>query len=556
METEMLKDTETSAEPEEKKDGRKHGKKKRIIVCVILVLAVAAVAAGGWLYIDSLAYKVCRVEAGVEVEPQDFLKKENAEAYFTQESAVIDKNVPGEYHIVIKNGLFTHQSILVITDSVAPTAEPVFVQRKLQEVCAPEEFVTNIVDATLVDISYKEEPDFTKVGEQEVAVVLRDQGGNETVVQSQLFVSSVQDEVVIEAGSEPPSVEDFIIGGQEYIFLSSIEDIDTTVPKEHKVRLKVDGAIYESVLKVEDTIAPVVSVQDINSYTLVPRKAEDFVTSVEDVTETVISYVKEPNLKTVGMQEVSIAVTDAGGNETVKTAKLTLQTDTEAPVITGAQDMTVIIGSAVSYKKHVKATDNCMEGLKFTVDSKAVNLNAEGVYPLTYIASDCAGHTVSETVQITVKPRTYDINEVNAMIDGILAQIAPEGMSQLDKAQAIFNYVKKNVTYISHSDKGNWVKAAYEGLVDRKGDCYVYASLSKAMLTRAGITNMDIVKIPARTQHYWNLVDVGGGWCHFDTTPRKDRPTIFMWSEPQLMQYSAMHGNSHNYDHSLYPVVN
>lgn len=556
MGEEGQKKAEVKENAEANKEMKKRGVRRGWILSLILVAVIAAGAVGGWFYADSLAYKVCRVEAGVMVKPQDFLKKENPEAIFTAQSDPIDPTVPGEYHVVIKNGLFTHESTLVIADSIAPTADSVRIQLKMDESCLANEFVTNIVDATQVEVRFEKEPDFTRVGEQTVIVALQDQGGNETIVEAELFVSMVQDELRIEAGSELPEIEQFVIGGEEYRFLTQLDNIDAAVPGDHKIRLRVDGEIYESILKIEDTVAPVAEVRNINSYTLVPRRAEDFVTLVEDVTQVAITFEQEPDLKQVGTQEVTIIFTDEGANETKKTAKLTLQEDTEAPVITGAQDMTVIIGSAVSYKKHVKATDNCMEGLKFTVDSSAVNLSAEGVYPLTYTAQDCAGHVVSETVQITVKPRTYDVNEVNAMIDGILAQIFTDGMSQIDKAQAIFNYVKKNVAYINHSDKGNWIKAAYEGLVDRKGDCYVYASLSKAMLTRAGIPNVDIVKIPARTQHYWNLVDVGTGWYHFDTTPRYDHPTIFLWSEEQLMQYSAAHRNSHQYDHALYPAAN
>lgn len=67
---------------------------------------------------------------------------------------------------------------------------------------------------------------------------------------------------------------------------------------------------------------------------------------------------------------------------------------------------------------------------------------------------------------------------------------------------------------------------------------------------------MDIAKIPAKTLHYWNLVDLGEGWFHFDTTPRTDHPTIFMWTDAQMMDYSVRHNNSHNYDHDSYPAVN
>ena len=132
-------------------------------------------------------------------------------------------------------------------------------------------------------------------------------------------------------------------------------------------------------------------------------------------------------------------------------------------------------------------------------------------------------------------------------------------MSQYDKALAIFNYTKGNISYINHSEKGDYVRSAYEGLKLKRGDCYVYASTAKVLLTRAGITNMDIARIPSgSSMHYWNLVDIGDGqgWYHFDTTPRKDRPVIFLWNDQQIKDYSDRHNNSHNYDRSLYPVIN
>ena len=131
-------------------------------------------------------------------------------------------------------------------------------------------------------------------------------------------------------------------------------------------------------------------------------------------------------------------------------------------------------------------------------------------------------------------------------------------MTTLEKTRAIFDYVKGHIGYISFSEKGDYVRAAYEGFTTGRGDCYVYASASKVLLTRAGITNMDIERIPAgTTMHYWNLVDVGDGWgwYHFDTTPRKDRPVIFLWDDTKMKQYSDTHNNSHNYDRSRYPVI-
>ena len=88
----------------------------------LILLFLGLAAAGGWFYIDSLAYKVCRVEAGVEVKASDFLKSGDESAVFAQDSQPFDVKVPGEYHVRVKSGLFTHSCTLIIQDTIAPTA--------------------------------------------------------------------------------------------------------------------------------------------------------------------------------------------------------------------------------------------------------------------------------------------------------------------------------------------------------------------------------------------------------------------------------------------------
>ena len=51
-------------------------------------------------------------------------------------------------------------------------------------------------------------------------------------------------------------------------------------------------------------------------------------------------------------------------------------------------------------------------------------------------------------------------------------------------------------------------------------------------------------------------MDLGEGWYHFDTTPRPSNPRIFLWTDEQLMEFSAAHGNSHDYDPDQYPGIN
>lgn len=521
-------------------------------------IAIVFLAAALFFFLseNGRVYKECHAEAGVEVSIQDFLKKADETAFFTEESDTIDVASPGEYHVVIQTGWFPHKSTLYITDSIAPQGSPVKLNLEMGKKAEAASFVTGIMDATKVEAAFMEEPDFAKVGAQEVKIMLTDAGGNQTEIDAELFISQVVSELFVEAGSGPPKLEDFVIEGENAEFLSKINAYNYTVPADKKVSLKVDGTVYEVMMHIVDTILPVVEVQDIQGFTLLPRKAEDFLISIKDETKTEVCFVKEPNIEAEGEQIVEIRVTDAGGNETVAPAKLTLQKDTEPPVINGAADLYLFIGSSVSYKKNITVTDNCLEGLTLTVDNRAVNLNEEGDYPVIYTAKDFAGNETSVSVHVYVKERTYSEEAVYALADEALARIITPEMQPLEKVQAIFNYNKSHIGYISHSEKESWVRAAYEGLADCKGDCYVYACTAKVLLTRAGIANLDIAKIPTKTSHYWNLVNLGEGWYHFDTTPRHDHPTIFMWTEAQLMEYSANHYGSHNYDHSLYPEVN
>lgn len=546
---------EGSGQKAEEKSGPA-GKKKGFLIggiCLFFIVASALFL----LYENSRVYKECYVEAGVEVTAQDFLKHPDKQAYFTEESDVIDTAVPGEYRVKIKTGFFAHECSLYIKDTIAPQGEPVKVNIEMGDECEADDFVSDIMDATQVEISYAEQPDFTRAGKQSVEVILTDLGGNCSTVVSELFVSQVVSELTVEAGGSVPALRDFVIEGKSAEFKTDIDSFDYTVPADKIVGLRVDDVDYKVTMHIVDTVAPKVEVKDIHSFTLLPRKAEDFILSIDDVTEVEVDFVKEPDLTYVGEQTVEICVTDAGGNETVKTAKLTLEKDVEAPVISGVADLSVMMGGTVSYKKNVTVTDNCPEGLKLTVDNSAVNLNAEGTYPIIYIAKDLAGNETTAEANITVRPKVYDEREIYVLADSVLADIITPDMSPEQKLEAIYSYNQSHIAYISHSEKGNWVRAAYEGLADGRGDCYVYACTAKVLLTRAGITNMDIAKIPTKTSHYWNLVNLGNGWYHFDTTPRTSgHPHICMWTEAQLMEYSSAHYNSHNYDHSLYPEVN
>lgn len=533
---------------------KKRGIRGKIIAAVVSIGILMVIIVS---FYNSRVYKKCVFEAGTSIEAKDFLKDASKEIVFAGDGNTIDNKVPGEYPVKLKSGIFTYQCTAVICDTIPPKAEAIDVFFEEGQVIEPQQFVTNVEDITEVKVEYVKEPDYGILGKQPVEIRLTDAGNNSITVQSNLIARITKKELEAEVGTEFPKMEQFLLSETEdAVFVTAPETIDMNKISECNIEIQIDDIIYTTVLRLKDTTAPVVKGRNYTAYINDTVTCENFIASATDVTNLTYEFVNEPNLKNLGEQTVTILVTDEGGNSVKTDVKLTVLEDTQPPVISGAKDFAVVLGNSISYKSGVKVTDNRDKNIKLNVDSSKVNTGAVGVYPVTYSAKDAAGNETSVTIQLHIVENLYSEENVNALADAVLAKIINAGMSPREKLTAIYNWVRGSIRYSNHSEKGDWLKAAYEGLADKKGDCYVYACTSKMLLNRAGIKNKDIEKIPAATRHYWNLVDIGEGWTHFDTTPRKGQKISFCYIlDADLMAYSQANNNSHNYDRNVYTDI-
>ena len=150
--------------------------------------------------------------------------------------------------------------------------------------------------------------------------------------------------------------------------------------------------------------------------------------------------------------------------------------DTEAPVITGVQDQTVEVGDAISYKSGVTVTDNVDTDLDVTVDASQVDLEVPGSYTVTYTAVDAAGNeAVPVTATITVvepDPGAANEEEMMAMAQSVLDSIVTDDMSQMEQAQAIYDWCHYQISYVDSSDKSSWINGAIQAFESRSGDCF------------------------------------------------------------------------------------
>lgn len=149
--------------------------------------------------------------------------------------------------------------------------------------------------------------------------------------------------------------------------------------------------------------------------------------------------------------------------------------------------------------------------------------------------------------------------ELDAEVQKALSGIITEGMTKLEQAKAVWDFTKGGIRYTGDSDKSDWKSGAYEGLTTRKGDCFTYYAVSRALLTELGIDNLEVQRVGGISSHYWNLVNCGDGWYHFDATPRSSKLPYFvsfMFTDQEAADYTASVGGGREYytfDGSLYP---
>ena len=377
-----------------------------------------------------------------------------------------------------------------------------------------------------------------------------------------LFARDVKSDVQWEAGNGIPAAAVFLEKQKvKATILTNLKSLDLSIPGSYPVEIQIGTKTYESTLQVVDTVPPKGTPVNQQGGVNGRLEAEAFVTDIEDKTPVTVSYASEPDFSRGGTQTVTIVLTDAGGNETKLTAELTLVEDFEPPVINGVEDQTVTVGGTIAYKKGITVTDNIDTEVTLEVDSSQVNLQEPGVYTVTYTATDSAGNTATATAQITVEEKKAALTGQEAELAELAAQvldsITNSSMTKKEIALAIYEWCNTRITYTNSSDKSDWVAEAVNGLNIHAGDCFTYFSVAKALLTQTDIPNIDVLKSDtSHSSHFWSLVDVGEGWYHFDTTPRKgEGDYFFLVTDEQLETYSRSHSNSHIFDHSLYPAT-
>ena len=463
--------------------------------------------------------------AGVEAQPQTTLEEAQMHRVGT---------VPVRF--LLKNGQIA-ESELVVADTTPPTGESTFLWVKPDEPFTPEMLVEDPADETPLTFAFLEEPDATLLHAQSVTVRMTDAGGNTTDVVSTLAISHVAP-ITAEASKEPLAGD--VFGETEGITLTEPFVPDT--PGLYSIPVTVDGEPDYALITVTDTTAPVLA-RDANAraYTLHPSTPDALYTA-DDLSTVTMEWIEEPDWNAAGEQAVRIRAVDRFGNETTLADALTLEPDTDPPVLYGVVNRTAYVGEPIAYLAEAFAEDDEDGRLPIQIETE-VSPYEEGTYNVVYRAEDFSGNTVEQSCTFTLIQRTVTEEELRALAKSIMAEITTPEMVDAEKLWAIFNYVKGRIKYANgvNHNYTDWRKAAYDGYMQGTGDCFNIYSLTRALLDETDIQYLSVERVKTymrRTRHYWVHVNLGTGWYVFDPTwTPKHQAECFMWTKAQCNSF-------------------
>lgn len=391
----------------------------------------------------------------------------------------------------------------------------------------PEEFVSGL-EGTGICVSFMNEPE-NILGQQ--TVMLRFSRGETSCTRAAILSRfHMETRITMVMGQEQmPDIRDFV--PDESLDAAFVGMTPEQIPPEQvgdiELKIACAGREYSVFCAVEERIPPQATAQQVQTETGKLPDPATLVKDVQDHSQVTVTYQQEPDLSVVGSVKVTVVLTDAFGNTSTVESVITVVPAANAPKFAGLTDLYVRVGTAISYKSGVKATDPEDGEVAFTINNAQVNRDKEGVYTAYYSATDADGNTTIVPRKIIVE--TVDQAAVHEYAQQILDKIITPGMTRDQKIYAVYCYTYEHVAYVGTSDKSSIINSAYEGFTTGRGDCYTYYAMNVVFFELLGIENLEVTRIGGTSHHWWNLVLFDDGkYYHVDSCPtRVKREDVF-----------------------------
>lgn len=222
--------------------------------------------------------------------------------------------------------------------------------------------------------------------------------------------------------------------------------------------------------------------------------------------------------------------------------------DTKFPIIEGVKNHEIYVGDSLSLKEGIRAYDEVDGELDASIDGE-VDTKKVGETEIKVRAIDKNGNVTEQTFKVVVKEKTVTkstttskkpsssntstnnttvsndastkagrLNLAKAEAKKVIASIIKPGMSDKEKAYAIFVYLHTNVERQTNQSteayKTNFGNEAYAALVMKIAACSGFCKAVTILCDLAGLQSQHI-NAGAWT-HQWNKVLINGEWIILD----------------------------------------
>lgn len=316
-----------------------------------------------------------------------------AEAFTAREATIdaAERRPALGWHVVrLYLGRFLTPVLLHVRDTIAPTAEPYDCEAAVGGTYGPDTFVKHLKDEDVVSLTFTEQPDFTYEHETDTGIRIKDRSGNESIVPVHISVRATHPTLTLEAGAEPPTVEAFLLDGVSGALDAPIEPETMRHVGTLTVGVMTDGGLHSvSELRVVDTVAPQASGTMLHLLPNETASAEDCITEAIDETDLTFAFETEPDYDRRDVQELTVCVTDEGGNVTKVPVSILISGVRPKVVEARTEPLT-----AADFENE--------EGDEITVPSFIPNV--PGTYPIEIVANG-----VKQTLAVTVADTTAPV---------------------------------------------------------------------------------------------------------------------------------------------------
>ena len=462
---------------------------------------------------------------------------------FETDLDALDLTKTGEYAVSLRSATASQTVTLTVVDTTAPSVVFQDILADRETALTPEMFIAEASDNGRYTAAFAQEPTVSQEDEQtQVTLIVTDDAGNCTEGQCTVTYMWMRPQLTLELGN--PLTKDMVLLNPqrdgELLDQEQLLKIANGKVGTYTISATKGDTTCQCEITVEDTTAPVLKLKEVKIDSNQKLSIEQFVSKATDASgEVSFQYQEKPDHTKEGTYQVVIIATDPNGNTTQAETTLKVSYDTTAPSFSGVSAMTVKRGSTPNYTKGVKAKDSRDGEVKFTVDTSRVNTDKTGTYYAIYTATDSSGNTATYRRKITVGHGPEDTKE---LVRSVAAKLSNDPV-------AICKWVANNISY-GNSKTSDWGgdDPVWQGLKNKRGNCYVHALCLQRLLTEHGYKTK-LIWVTNKT-HYWLIVDMGGYWRHIDATPSSLHSRYpFMTDQQRLETLSGR-----EWDTSLWPA--